>query len=140
LINKKIAKKYINFSEDQIKIYLSTFKKLVSNDKYTISTGPKRQENDDFISDYKIDTNKEKEILLSLDHRDFCYATDNENPQYAHEKLYVFCKECKLDYWGEIVDVEVYIKTNVTKSRKGNDVAIVVSFHKLNKPITYLFR
>lgn len=54
----------------------------------------------DFIEDYKI--NSKKEILLALQFDDFCYSVENEKLDYAHEILYVFCKQYELDYWGEL--------------------------------------
>lgn len=46
----------------------------------------------------------------------------------------------ELDHWGNSEVVEIYIKTNLTQTRTGNDYMIVISFHKLNNPIKYLFR
>jgi hypothetical protein len=92
--------KHINFTPEQIKAYLTTFKKLVLEDKYTIAKNENRNENTEFMENYKIDTKKEKEILLSLEFDDFCYAVDNKKPKYAHEQLYVFCKTRDLDNWG----------------------------------------
>lgn len=129
-----------SFTVDEIKAYLVTFKKLIFEDKYTIAQNENRKENIDFIEDFKIDTKKEKQILLGLEYDDFCYALDNKNPKFAHEKLYVFCKTRELDNWGQLESIEIYIKINLTQTRKGDNVIIVVSFHKLNKPISYLFK
>ena len=135
------TQKHTNFTQEYIKSYLGQLTRLIQTNKYIISRDPvARQENYEFIEDYKIDTVKEKEILLGLEYTDFCYAVDNEKSQFAHEKLYVFCKEHELDHWGTPETVHIYIKSNLTKTRKGDDFAIVISFHKLNKPITYLFR
>lgn len=94
----------------------------------------------DFIEDYKINSIKEREILLGIQYDDFCYAVDNEKEEFAHEKLYIFCKRQELDYWGALELVDIYIKINMTKTRKGDDFTIIVSFHKRNKPISYLFK
>jgi hypothetical protein len=132
--------KHIDFTEKQIKDYLVEFKKVVLSGKYTISVTDNRTENKEFIEDYNIDSNKEKEILLSLEYLDFCYVVDNIKPEYAHEKLYVFCVSRELANFGELETVDIYIKTNLMKTRKGNDFAVVISFHKLNKKISYLFK
>lgn len=129
--------KYFDFTEDNIKQYLDLIKKLILCGQYIIS---KRDENDAFVFEYRIDTAKEKEILLNLHYKDFCYAAANYKPEYAHERLYVFCKEYELDHWGNSEEVLIYIKTNITQSRSGNDYMIIISFHKLNNPIKYLFR
>lgn len=129
--------KYTYFSQDEIKDYLDEIKKLILSDRYFISV---RDENDAFIDKYRIDTDKEKEILLNLQYIDFCYAVDNKKPEYSYEKLYVFCKEYELDNWGDLELANIYIKTNLTQTKSGSDLIIVISFHELNKPITYLFR
>ncbi len=129
-------KKHINFTKNEINNYLKTFKRHIKNDNYSISKN--RKENMDFIEDYKINTKKEKNIFLHLTYKDFCYAVDNNKPKYSHEILYVFCKQEKLDYWGEIKLVNIYIKINMTEI-KNKTFAFVVSFHEKNKPISYLF-
>jgi len=135
--NNNESGKYVDFTEDNIKQYLDQIKKLMLCGQYIIS---KRDENEAFMFEYRIDTAKEKEILLNLNYRDFCYAAANYKPEYAHERLYVFCKEYELDHWGNSEEVLIYIKTNITQSKSGNDYMIIISFHKLNNPIKYLFR
>ena len=93
-----------------------------------------------FIEDYKIDTTKEKEILLNLEFDDFCYAVNYKNPKFAHEILYIFNKEYELDQWGELGSIDIYIKTNKTQTRSGDDIMIIISFHERNMPIKYLFK
>lgn len=131
--------KFVDFTEDEIKAYLEELKKLILNNQYIIS---RREENDAFAYEYRIDSAKEREILLNLQYSDFCYAASNYNtkPEFANEILYVFCIKYELDHWGTSEVVEVYIKTNLTQTRTGNDFIIVISLHKLNNPIKYLFR
>ncbi|MBV1820526.1 hypothetical protein L0P54_10145 [Anaerosalibacter bizertensis] len=83
---------------------------------------------------------KEKEILLGIQYDDFCYAVDNDNEEFSHEILYIFCKCQELDYWGTLENVDIYIKINMTQIRNGDDFVFIVSFHKRNKPIEYLFK
>lgn len=141
LINsEEETKKHTDFTPEQIKEYLGKLRKLVIEGKYTISQNDKRTENINFIEDYKINSDKEREILLSIEYDDFCYAVDNKNPKFAHEILYVFNKEYELDNWGKLESIDIYIKTNLTQTRRDDDIMIIVSFHKRNKPISYLFR
>ena len=132
--------KYEDFTSNDIKEYLSRLRDFVLSDHYIISYNENRQENVDFIEDYKIDSKKEKEILLSLDYEDFCYAVDNKKKGYEHEKLFIFCKEYELDKWGTLECVEIYIKTNVVDTCREDDYLVVISFHKRNRPITFLFK
>ncbi len=138
--SKAKAEKYKDLTPGDIKRYLDKFRKSILEGKYIISKNQNRQENIDFIEDYKIDMKKEKEILLGIQYDDFCYAVDNKKEEFAHEKLYIFCKSHELDYWGDLESVHIYIKINMTQTRRGDDFIIVVSFHKRNKPIEYLFR
>jgi len=128
--------KYTNYTESEIKEYLEELKKLIQRGQYSVSP---REENDSFAANYRIDTEKEKEILLNLNYKDFCYAVANRKPEYSYERLYVFCKEYELDNWGSIELVNIYIKTNLMQTRSGKDFVVVISFHKLNKPIKHLF-
>ncbi len=98
--SKAKAEKYTDLTPDDIKRYLDKFRKSILKGKYIISKNQNRQENIDFIEDYKIDMKKEKEILLGIQYDDFCYAVDNKKEEFAHEKLYIFCKSHELDYLG----------------------------------------
>lgn len=65
-------------------------KTCAENNKYIISQNESRQENIQFIQDYKLDSSKQKEILLSIEVADFCHLLNNINPGFEHEILYVF--------------------------------------------------
>lgn len=132
--------KLIDFTQSEIKGYLKKFRQCISDGKYSISQNNNRQENIDFMYEYKIDTKKEKSILLSLNSGDFCYAVKNDHANYAHEVLYIFCKPYKLDHWGTLKTVDIYIKVNMIKSKIGDTYVVVVSFHKRNYEIKYLFK
>ena len=137
---KRETRKYTNLTPDKIKAYLAKFRKFILDGKYAIAQNENRRENIDFIEDYKIDTKKEKEILLGIQYDDFCYAVDNDNEEFSNEILYIFCKCQELDYWGTLEKVDIYIKINMTQTKSGDDYVIIVSFHKRNKPIEYLFK
>lgn len=138
--SEKHIGKHTDLTPEEIKTYLSKLRRLIIDDKYTVEQNKNRRENIDFIKDYKINTKKEKEILLDLQFDDFCYAANNINKGYEHEMLYIFCKCKELDYWGTLENVDIYIKINMTETWKGDDIVIVISFHKRNKPIKYLFK
>ena len=121
------------------KKWLDTFGKCILEVRYSISRNNNRQENIEFIEDYKINT-KKQEILIGIQFDDFCYAVENDNPDYPDEVLYIFCKQRELDFWGTLETVENYIKTNMIKTRSGDLFSVVVSFHKRNYKIKYLSR
>ncbi len=129
-----------HYSPDEIKSYLDKFRKCILNKRYVISKNENRQDNIDFIENYKINTKKEQEILLGLQFDDFCYAVENEKKEYEHEVLYIFCKQHQLDCWGTLENVEIYIKINMVRASSEDVYSIVVSFHKRKLEITYLFK
>ncbi|WP_347862479.1 hypothetical protein U0355_04775 [Salimicrobium sp. PL1-032A] len=139
-LTERETKKYTDFSEEQIESYLDEFKDLIRKDRFSISLNSNRQENIEFMEDYNINTERAKEILLCLEVLDFCYAADNKNPKFAHEKLYIFCREFELDNRGTLERLDIYVKSNLTKTRKGDNILFVVSFHKRNNPIEYCFK
>jgi len=130
----------LDFKYEEIEEYLNQFKKCINNGNYTISLNEKRLENKGFIEDYKINKKKEKEVLLSLEADDFCYAVNNDNEYFAHEVLYIFCKQYTLDYWGTLEDVDIYIKINMIEVKNRDTFSVVVSFHKRNFEMHYLFK
>lgn len=134
------SRKYTDLTPYKVKEYLIKFKKAIIAGNYKIALNENRIENINFIEDYKIDSKKEKEILLDIQYDEFCYAVDNENENFAHEILYIFCKHKELDYWGTLEKVDIYIKINMIETWKGVDYVFIVSFHKRNKPIEYLFK
>lgn len=137
---KQNTQKFFNFTPDEIKDYLNKFRKCILEGRYSISQNDNRQENTNFIEDYKIDTKKEHEILLGLQFDDFCYAVENDNIDFANEVLYIFCKKHELDFWGTLETVDIYIKVNMIETRRGDLFSVVISFHKRNFEIKYLFR
>jgi hypothetical protein len=59
---------------------------------------------------------------------------------YEYEVLYVFVPQVQLfNADGEEETVDIYTKFNVIDLPAGSR-AVVISFHKRNKPIDYLFR
>lgn len=134
--NKEIGK-LTDFTIDEIKDYLADLKRLILDGQYIVS---RREKNDAFAFEYRVDTAKEKEILLNLHYKDFCYVAENRKTGYEHERLYVFCKEYELDHWGNLELVEIYIKTNLTQTKSGKDFMVVISLHRIDKLINYLFR
>ena len=129
-----------NYTREEIEEVLDKIKKCVSLGKYTISQNDKHQENIDFINVYNIRSDKQKSILMQIRVEDFCHTLQNTNLGYEYEVLYVFVPQVKLfNIDGEAETVDIYTKFNVIDLPTGSRT-IVISFHKRNKPIDYLFR
>lgn len=129
-----------NYTKEEIDVILEKIKSCVGNNKYTIVLNENRQENIDFINEYNIRSNKQKSILLQLRTEDFCHTQQNTKIGYEYEVLYVFVPQIKLfNVDGEEEMVDVYTKFNIIDMPSGSRT-VVISFHKRNKPIDYLFR
>jgi len=129
-----------NYTKEEIDLVVKKIKECVASNKYTISLNEKRQENIDFISEYNIRSEKQKSILLQLKTEDFCHTLQNTHIGYEYEVLYVFVPQVNLfNADGEEETVDIYTKFNIIELPQGNRT-VVVSFHKKNKPVHYLFR
>lgn len=128
----------INYTYQQIQTILSNIKDCIKKDKYQISLNPNRKDNIEFISEYNLRSKEQKNILLGIMTEDFCYTLQNKHKGYENETLYVFAPKVDLvNAFGEDKTVVVYIKFNFIEE---NDYTIVISFHELHYPISYLFK
>ncbi len=124
---------YTNHTEEEIKEYLKNLKEIIEKGDFYIPNTSKKQKNKNFIETYKLNSKKQKEMLLSIEYTDFCYSIDDDdNP---NERLYIFAKDYDLDCWGIQNNVLVYIKVVI----KSNDYAVIVSFHEPERNIKKLF-
>lgn len=128
------------YTKDEISSVLKTIRECIVSGRYSISMNENREKNIDFINDYNIYPKKRKQILLKITVDDFCHTLNNRRAEYEHEVLYVFVPVVELyNAFGEIERIAVYTKFNLIERENGN-FTVVVSFHKLNRPIEYLFR
>lgn len=134
----KVEECILNITFDEIKLYLSSIKDAVQNDRYRIDRNNRRQDNQELFLDYVIDEAKAKEILLSLEVTDFSEKRNNEHKGFEHEVLYIFGKDVKLleRFGSEERTVSLYIKFNKLE----NCFVIVISFHEQKYPMKYYFK
>lgn len=129
-----------NHTREEINAILAKIKSCVEKNRYTISLNENRQENIDFINEYNIRSDKQKSILMQIETEDFCHSLQNTKIGYEYETLYVFVPQVQLfDADGVQETVDVYTKFNIIDLPSGSRT-VVISFHKRNKPIDYLFR
>lgn len=125
-----------NHTREEIDSVVKRIHRCVAAGKYIISMNSKRKENIDFINEYNIRTEKQKSILMRIRTEDFCYSLKNTNVGFEDEILYVFAPSVELyNLEGKKEIVDVYTKFNFICDR-----TVVISFHKLNRPIKYLFK
>ena len=128
------------YTKEEVEVILEKIKDCIKKDQFIISKNEKRQENIQFINEYRLDASKQKEILVSIDKMDFCHSLQNTKIGFEWETLYVFCPQRTLfDVFGEEELVDIYTKFNVIETGKDKRV-VTISFHKRNKPIEYAFR
>lgn len=119
-----------DISIQEVEAYLARIKPDITNNKFTISQ--ENNKNKQFLenTEYIIDQNKIKAILLSLTYKNFCWYQKGEK---EGDLLFVFRydgKFIKLVKGGPKEDILIiYIKTN--KKEKGT---LVLSFHPSDKP------
>lgn len=129
-----------NYTKEQIEEVLKKIRESVRLNKYIISLNQNRKENISFINNYNITSKKQRLILLQIKVEDFCYSLQNIKLGFEAEVLYVFAPQVLLsNISGEREMVDIYTKFNVIELPNGVRT-VVISFHKCNKPIQYLFK
>ena len=129
-----------NYTLEKIDEILESIQGCVRRNRYIISRNTNRQENDRFFTDYNVTSVKQRSILMEMKATDFCHSLQNTNVGFEHEVLFVFCPQVRLhNFDGKEEWVDIYLKFNILEYEKENRV-IIISFHKRNKAIDYLFR
>lgn len=129
-----------DYTEEQIKNLVEIIKDCVRENRYTISLEDNKMENIQFIEEYNINEKKRIDILFNLEYRDFCYGLQNLKEGMEQNYLYVFCVERELyNFEDKKETIDVYLKFNIIYY-KSEEYYLLVSLHKRNKPITYVFK
>ena len=129
-----------DYSEDQIKNLIESIKDCVRENRYTISLEDNKLENIQFMQEYNINEKKRINILCDLNYKDFCYGLQNLKDGEEQNNLYIFCVQRELyniDGKKELIDI--YLKFNII-CNENEEYRILVSLHRRNKPITYVFK
>lgn len=107
---------------------------------FTVSLEGSRIENMQFIEEYNINEEKIVDILTMLSVEDFCYGLKNMKDGVLYNDLYVFCPVKQLyNINGKKETVDIYMRFNIIETDV-NKYRIIISLHKRNKPITYIFK
>lgn len=129
-----------NYTKEQITDVLQTIQDCIREDRFIISMNEKRQDNINFEAEYNLNSRKKKEILLKIKTEDFCHTLQNTKAGFEYETLYVFCLQEKLfNFQDKEEQVDIYTKFNIINYHNGKRV-VVISLHKLKKPIDYAFK
>jgi len=129
-----------DYSAEQIKNLIKIIKDCVRENRYIVSLEDNKLENVQFMQEYNINEDKRINILFNLEYKDFCYGLQNLKDGIEQNNLYVFCVQRELyniEDKKELVDI--YLKFNII-CKEAEEYRILVSLHKRNKPITYVFK
>lgn len=129
-----------DYTEEQIKNLVEIIKDCVRENRYTISLEYNKMENIKLIEEYNINEKKRIDILFTLDYRDFCYGLQNLKDGIEQNNLYIFCVERELyNIEDKKETVDIYLKFNIICNEM-EEYRLLVTLHKRNKPITYVFK
>lgn len=119
----------------EIAQYLKEVKVYIVKGRYTIST---REKNRQLETDYILNEQIKRQIILDLKVEDFSHTLRNKHKGYEHEILYVFGKEINLleRFGNSTKQIALYIKFNKLE----NKYLIIISFHKQEQPLNYPFK
>lgn len=128
-----------NYTKDSFLNTFNTIKDCIRFNRWTMEQNENRLENQEFIDNYNLTTEKIKKILMGIKIEDFCYATSHIKEKNV--LLYVFAPKVKVyEIQGGEVNVDMYIKFRLYEFRNDPAVLVTISFHKLNRSINYLFK
>lgn len=71
------TQKYTDHTEEEIDGYLRKVKKCIKRGRFKVEDNDKRKENKEFIRKYRLNSRKQKEMLLAIETTDFCYSADD---------------------------------------------------------------
>jgi hypothetical protein len=129
-----------DYTEEQIKNLVEIIKDCIRENKYTISLEENKIENIQFLEEYNINEKKRIDILFNIEYKDFCYGLQNLKDGVELNDLYIFCVVRQLyDLEDKKDKIDIYLKFNVLCD-ENQEYRLLVSLHKRNKPITYLFK
>lgn len=118
----------ISLEKAEIESILTTLKAMLKDSKTRLNICETRDKNYVFCYLYNITKEYIKEVLSKLEVNDFIEATENTNPNFPKELLYIFTKTVVLtDAKGEERIIQLYIKFSFNEKKK---YIVTVSFHE----------
>lgn len=129
-----------DYTREMITNLILIIRECALDGQFTVSLEGSRIENMQFIEEYNINEDKIVDILSEITEEDFCYGLKNMKDGILYNDLYVFCPVKELyNIKGEKEIVDVYMRFNIVETDSDN-YRLLISLHKRNKPITYIFK
>lgn len=131
------------YTKEMVRNLISTIKECAREGRFTISFEGSRYENMQFIEEYNVTEEKIIDIINLLAVEDFCYGLEYMRDGVIYNNdLYVFCPIKQLyNIKGQKETVDIYMRFNIIEIESDvNKYRMILSLHKRNKPITYIFK
>lgn len=106
--------------------FLDAIKPLLKTNDFRFKISEK---NKNFDREYNMRDQEKKDIINSLTVDDCISIEKNINPRYMDSEIYIFLKNVTFPIYGEMGNIEIYIKMYLQECDYYNMV-IVISFHK----------
>lgn len=110
----------------KVKEFLEKIKPYLKAHEYEIKVNSKNKE---FDRVFNLRDQEKQDILTSLTVDDCVRIANNDNSNYEDSEIYIFLKKTMLFVYGEIDEIELYIKMYLQDCGY-YDTIIVISFHK----------
>ncbi len=110
----------------KVKEFLEKIKPYLKAHEYEIKVNSKNKE---FDRVFNLRDQEKQDILTSLTVDDCVRIANNDNSNYEDSEIYIFLKKTTLFVYGEIDEIELYIKMYLQDCGY-YDTIIVISFHK----------
>jgi len=118
-----------------VELMLVQMRECVEGDNFVILS---RTKNDEFISEYALNRRVQRTMLLGLTVDDYCGCDESRN--FAGRFVHKFCINIELRVPdGHTEKVDVYIKFEI-EGENAEEQTVVISLHKSEHPVYYLFR
>ena len=129
-----------DYTKEMINNLIEIIKECAIEDRITVSLEGSKTENIQFIEEYNINEEKLVSIVYELKEEDFCYGLKNIQDGIEYNDLFVFCPVHQMyNITGVKESIDIYMRFDIIGIDDGTYRALV-SLHKRNKPITYLFK
>lgn len=120
-----IGKTITPAEKEKVREFLSRIKPYLKTNEYQIQVNHK---NKNFDRSYPLRDKEKRQILESLTEDDCIEIENNNNPRYDNAEVFVFLKQVSIPVYGEIENIELYIKMYMKEYDRSN-IVIVISFH-----------
>ena len=87
------------------------------------------EKNKNFDYKYNLSHESKVKIIKSIGVDDCVDIRPNDNSRYPDALVFIFLKEAKLDAYGEVETVTLYIKEYIV-NQNNMEMVVVISFHE----------